>query len=142
MKVYLNNTSLPENRLRIKKYTPERKEHQIIYRERFLVIKGQRHILLKAEDIAYFVVESRITTAVTFKDEHFLIHVSLDKLEEELDNNMFFRANRSTIINIEAFDYFENYFNGKLMVKLKTKSIEPIIISRTKATTFKQWLDC
>ena len=142
MKVYLNNTSLPENRLRIKKYTPERKEHQIIYRERFLVIKGQRYILLKAEDIAYFVVESLITTAVTFKDEHFLIHVSLDKLEEELDNNIFFRANRSTIINIEAFDYFENYFNGKLMVRLKTKSIEPIIISRTKATTFKQWLDC
>nr|WP_321454040.1 LytTR family DNA-binding domain-containing protein [uncultured Carboxylicivirga sp.] len=140
MKVYINNTHLQEDKFRINKYTPDRIENAN-KRERFLVVKGHKHILLKAEDIAYFVVESRITTAVTFRDERFLLHVSLDKLEEELDNSLFYRANRSTIINIEAFDYFENYFNGKLMVKLKTKSIESITISRMKAPGFKEWLD-
>ncbi len=142
MKIVLKNTNYTENRPRINRFIPEFNAKEVHLRERFLVVKGQKHISLKVGNVAYFIVESRITTAVTFSNERYLLNMSLDKLEEELDTKTFFRTNRSTIINIDAFDYFENYFGGKLIVKLKKSMLEPIPISRVKAPAFKQWLDC
>lgn len=142
MKVVLNNTNLTRERLRINRFTPpERIENVVPRRVRFLVVKGQKYISLKVEEVACFIVEGRITTAVTFNEERYLLNISLDKLEEEIDSRLFFRTNRATIINIDAFDYFENYFGGKLIVKLKKSMLEPIAISRVKAPSFKQWLD-
>ncbi len=112
-----------------------------IPRKGFLVSKRNRFFLLKVEDIAYFALDNKMTFAVTFNNEFFAISKSLEIIEKELDSNNFFRTNRNTIINLEAFDYFENYFNGKLIVKLKNSMSENIIISRAKATSFKLWLD-
>ena len=70
-----------------------------------------------------------------------MISQSLDKTEQELDPALFFRANRQTIIHIEAVDHFESYFGGKLAVKLTNPAAEKVIISQAKATAFKEWLN-
>jgi DNA-binding LytR/AlgR family response regulator len=92
-------------------------------------------------DIAYLYFDNRITFAVTFNNEHHMISQSLDKTEQELDPALFFRANRQTIIHIEAVDHFESYFGGKLAVKLTNPSAEKVIISQAKAAAFKNWLN-
>ena len=48
----------------------------------------------------------------------------------------FFRANRKFIINLNWIEDVENWFNGGLMVKLKTG--DKIEISRRQATKLKE----
>lgn len=112
-----------------------------VYRQRFIISKRESFYKLDVKDIAYLYFDNRITFAVTFSNEHRMISQSLDKTEQELDPALFFRANRQTIIHIEAVDHFESYFGGKLAVKLTNPAAEKVIISQAKATAFKEWLN-
>ncbi|MCU4163547.1 LytR/AlgR family response regulator transcription factor [Carboxylicivirga caseinilyticus] len=111
------------------------------YRKRFLISKRDSFFKLPVEEIAYFYFESRVTFAVAFDGKQHILSHPLDKLEEELDPQMFFRTNRQTIVNIEAIDHFEAYFSGKLVVKLVNKLNDKIMISRGKAVQFKDWVN-
>lgn len=111
------------------------------YRKRFLISKRDAFFKLGVEAIAYFYFDARVTFAVTFEGRQHILSQSLDKLEEELDPEMFFRSNRQTIINVEAIERFESYFSGKLVVKLVNNLNDKILISRAKAGPFKEWMN-
>ena len=64
-----------------------------------------------------------------------MILKSLNSLEERLNNRNFFRANRKHIINLNWIDSVETWFNGGLLVKLK--SGVDVEISRRQAVKFK-----
>ena len=110
------------------------------YRKRFLISGATSFFKLNVEDIAWFYTESRMTTAVTFKNKPYPVDLTMEKLEEQLDPEVFFRVNRSTIIHINAVQKFENHFGGKLILRLIPPFNEPITISRLKATEFKEWI--
>ena len=61
---------------------------------------------------------------------------SLNSFEERLDNEVFFRANRKFIINLNHVVAIENWFNGGLKVKLTNG--EEIDISRRQAIRFRE----
>jgi DNA-binding LytR/AlgR family response regulator len=65
---------------------------------------------------------------------------SLDSLENELNPNDFFRANRQYLVSSRAIQKIHNYGNQKLKLTIKPLSEEGIIISKLKATSFKNWL--
>lgn len=111
------------------------------YRKRFLISGSTSFFKIDTKDIAYFYTVNRITFAVTYKAKEHIIDLTMEKLEEQLDPDMFFRANRSQIINIDSIRKFESYFGGKLMVRLIDPFKDPVTISRLKATEFKNWLD-
>ncbi len=110
------------------------------YRKRFLISGATSYFKLNVEDIAWFYTESRVTTAVTFKNKQYPVDLTMEKLEDQLDPSIFFRVNRSTIIHINAVQKFENHFGGKLILRLIPPFNEPITISRLKATEFKEWI--
>lgn len=114
---------------------------QNIYRKRFLISKRESFFILEVEKIACFMFENRITYAVTFENVRHVLSNSMDGLEKELDPAKFFRANRQTIVNIDAIDRFETYFNGQLLLKLHNGIGDKILISRIKASQFKAWLN-
>ncbi len=116
-------------------------EIQKRYRKRFLISGPTSFHILQTSEIAYFYTENRVTFAVTFKNKHHILDLTVENLEEQLDPEVFFRANRSHIVNNEAIARVENYFGGKLMVKLMPPMDEQITISRLKASLFKHWLD-
>lgn len=117
------------------------KEGEVNYRKRFLVSKRDAYFTIPVEEVAYIYFESKLTYVVTFDKKEFNINFTLDKLEEELDSAIFMRANRQTIVNIKAIHSLENYFSGKLVVKLLPQFDEKFVISRAKASVFKEWLD-
>lgn len=96
---------------------------------------------IETDDIAYIYSENKITYAVTFKNKEHAIEYSLDKLEDELDPDKFYRANRQYILNINSVNKIEGYFGGKLIVKLISPFQTKITVSRLKATSFKYWID-
>ncbi len=110
------------------------------YRKRFLVSGATSYFKLDVDDVAWFYTENRVTTAVSFKGKEYAIDLTLEKLEEQLDPDLFFRTNRSTIVHINAIRKFENHFGGKLILRLVHPFDQPITISRLKAAEFKDWV--
>lgn len=110
------------------------------YRNRFLINRGYSYFKINTSDIACFMSENKVTTAITFKNEQYVVDFTLDRLEEELDPELFFRADRSTITHIDIISRFEDYFGGKLLVKLKSPLNQKISVSRLKASAFKVWV--
>lgn len=110
------------------------------FRKRFLITAGNKYYKLNTSDIACFVSENKVTTAITFADEYHVVDFSLDRLEEELDPDFYFRADRKTIIHIDLVSRFEDYFGSKLIVKLKSPVNDKITVSRLKASAFKVWV--
>ena len=111
------------------------------YRTRFLVSGAERFKPLQVEDIAYFYSENKVTFAVTYTNREYIIDLSLNKLCDQLDPDIFFRANRQMVISIHSVEHFEPYFHGKLSVTLKPSFRSLVTISEEKVSLFKRWLN-
>lgn len=132
-----NKAEVPDYSLLIKAIKNEQKQ----YRKRFLITGSTNFFKIETKDIAYFYTTNRITFAVMYTGKEHIIDLTMEKLEEQLDPEQFFRANRSQIISIDSIRKFESFFGGKLIVKLVDPFKEPVTISRLKAAEFKNWLD-
>ncbi|MCP4216140.1 MAG: response regulator transcription factor [bacterium] len=111
------------------------------YRSRFLVEQGETFVPVPVADIAFLFSRHKITSAVSFEGKRYVLDLPLDKLEDQLDPEMFFRAGRGFIVNIEAVAKVHTFFNGKLILETAPTHDEKTTISREKARAFKQWLD-
>ena len=114
---------------------------KMTYRSRILTSVADGFVKLDISDIAYFHSSQKVTTATTFDKKNYVIDFTLDKLQDQLDPDIFFRANRQFILNINSITKVENWFNGKLIVKTHPASAEKIIVSRERARQFKEWID-
>lgn len=110
------------------------------YRTRFMIHGPRNYIKIDVKDIAYFYSTNRITYARLFDSSDHQVDMSLEEIDEQIDPDMFFRANRSIIININAITLFEDYFGGKLVLKTTPPFDDPITISRLKNASFKRWV--
>ncbi|GAB3168271.1 LytR/AlgR family response regulator transcription factor [Telluribacter humicola] len=110
------------------------------YRERFLLKSGNRYISLETGEIAYFYFENRLTFLRTWKDERYMVDYNLDELEEMLHPKTFFRANRQYILHIKSVKNIHSYFNHKLKLILQPDTEDEVLVSRERATAFKNWM--
>lgn len=97
---------------------------------------GEKTFFIPLSKVRYFESEGNYVK-VFFENKRPLILRSLNQLEEQLDHNFFFRANRKFIINVQYISKIENWFNGGLLVELIEN--EKIEISRRQATKFKDY---
>lgn len=117
------------------------KKQGVVYRNRFLIPFNDGYKTILVQDIDYVYSEFK-TSHIVLKDRQVqVIHLTMDELEEQLDPETFFRANRQHIISVNSIKSIHNYFNGKLKVILNNQPDAEIFISREKAGPFKQWLD-
>jgi len=110
------------------------------YKSSLIVNQGEKIIPLRTADIAFVQYNNHSVIINTTANQHYHHSVSLDLLEDQLDPQLFFRANRQFIINRNAILNAERYFNRKLVVKLHQPTSEKIIVSKLKASEFLDWL--
>lgn len=110
------------------------------YKKRFLVKQGQRLIPVDISEIAFFYTEDKVSFIRTFTDQRYMVDHSLDELEELLDPEDFFRANRQFIVSPKSLDGIHHHFNGKLKVNLRPVAGDEVFVSRERAADFKNWL--
>lgn len=103
--------------------------------DQVFVKDGERCWFVKLSDVPMFESEGNYVR-VYFDNNKPLILKSLNNLANKLDENVFFRANRKFIINLNWVESIESWFNGGLMVKLKTGS--KVEISRRQASKLKE----
>ena len=108
----------------------------------FVVRLGRRETVVPLEDILCFYSEEKETYLLTRDDKTFLMELSLDKLETQLQPSLFFRANRKFIFTPGIIETVQPDTYGKLTVRLKPHSRLPelVTISRDKAPAFREWL--
>ena len=111
------------------------------YRLRFLIPQYDGYIPILVEDVSYFYAEDNYIIITTKKGGKHSFHYSLDKLEQELDPDFFWRANRSFIISANSIKKAHNYFNYKIKLELVPETSKEVIISRKKVHDFKLWFD-
>jgi two-component system, LytTR family, response regulator LytT len=111
------------------------------YRTRFLVYVGDCLIPIDCEDVAYAASEDGVTMLVVTSGKRYFINESLDQLEKDLNPKQFFRANRQFLISIKAVEKIHNYGLQKLKLSIRPPTDQEIIISKLKATRFKNWLN-
>jgi two-component system, LytTR family, response regulator LytT len=111
------------------------------FRERFLVYQGDSHIPLHCDDIACFTSEDGATILITHTNKRYFIDETLDALESELDERIFFRATRQFILSLKSIVKIHNWGQQKLKVIVRPEPAGDIIISKLKATQFKKWLN-
>ena len=99
------------------------------FRTRFLIAGADRFLTLPVNDVAYFYSENKVTTAVTFAGRNHVVDLPLSRLEEQLDPDRFFRANRQVLLSVGAIDRLEPYFNGKVSVTVHPPHKERITVS-------------
>lgn len=111
------------------------------FRLRFLVSFRDGYKSVDVADIDY--IYSEFKTSHLFLKSGIAIPISqtMEELELELDPDIFFRANRQFFIRAESIKSIANYFNAKLKIRLKENPEAEVIISREKASLFKQWMD-
>ncbi|WP_407557273.1 LytR/AlgR family response regulator transcription factor [Winogradskyella sp. 4-2091] len=115
--------------------TPKQEGYNL---DRQIFIKdGDNCWLVKVKDISLFEIVGNYTR-VFFDDNKPLIYKSLAQIEEKLPQDVFFRANRQQIININHVNKVVSWFNGKL--KIEMNSGEEIEISRRQSYIFKDQL--
>ncbi len=111
------------------------------YKERITVKSGTDFISIRIDEIAYFYTEYKLVFLIASSGKKYLVNKKLSELEEELNPSIFFRINRKYLVNINAITKFKSFFKGKLIVNLKPKVEEEIIISQEKASIFKEWIE-
>ncbi len=96
---------------------PERPEppRRLGENDQVLLRDGESCWFVKMRDIRLFESEGNYTR-VYFDDNRPLLPRSLNTLEERLDPQIFFRANRQHIINLRCVHKIEPWFSGGLLV--------------------------
>jgi DNA-binding LytR/AlgR family response regulator len=115
--------------------------HKPIFKNRFLVKRGEQYLSIPVDDILYFVSEHKITYCITKEQLKFSIDHTLEELENLLDPQKFFRVNRQCMLQFDAIEKIHSYFNGKLLVTLQSRFDNEFTISKEKAMHFKSWLN-
>lgn len=111
------------------------------HKQRFLISKGDSLIPVNTNDIAYVYTEDKAVMIMTNAGQSYFINYSLDEVEQQLDDNQFFRLNRQVISSLGSIEKISNYFNGKLKIELNPTFGGEILVSRVKAPVFKNWLE-
>ncbi len=109
-------------------------------RVRLLTYKGDELIPTFIEDIAYVFTENSVSYVVDMKGNKTFSNFSLDDIYTDLDQSLFFRANRQYIIHVKSIEKVIKYGNRQLKILIHNTDVD-ILISKNKAADFKKWLN-
>lgn len=110
------------------------------YKKRFLIRQNKKLKLVGTESIVCLYSDEGHTYLVEKTNTSHIVDFTLERLEELIDPQMFFRINRKMIININEILSVEDYFNNRLKIKVHNRIPLEMVVSRNRVKHFKNWL--
>ncbi|MBS1587578.1 MAG: response regulator transcription factor [Bacteroidetes bacterium] len=110
------------------------------YKERFTAHYGRNIVLIHTDEIAGFSKEEVIYLLHKEGKKFITDFRSLDEIEELLDPDCFYRANRQYLISLQYIDSMRSDESGKIIVKLKPDLPVDVVVSKEKAASFRKWI--
>jgi DNA-binding LytR/AlgR family response regulator len=110
-----------------------------IYKEKFVVSVKRNWVPIMTKDIALFLRDTVIYIYTFSGEKYSTDYATLDEIEELLNPQFYYRANRQSILHIDAIQSIKPLENQKLVLQLRKPLAITQDISREKAPAFKKW---
>jgi DNA-binding LytR/AlgR family response regulator len=110
------------------------------YKERFVVKVRGGIRLLETERVAFIQMQNEIPYAFDADGGKFMLNESLKELEQTLNPKIFFRLNRSEIVNLNFIETLKPDFRDRLIVKLRNSSAR-LVSSTNRTPLLRKWLE-
>ena len=111
------------------------------YRQSYLVQKGDTLTPIASNDFAFFYIQNGVVRGTTIENVTYHLDGKLEDLENDLNPQEFYRANRQYLVQRSAIKNLSIYFNGRLIVNAIPEAKEQIIVSKANVPKFKAWLN-
>ena len=111
------------------------------YKSRFVVNVGIHIKSIDVEKINLFYSLEKSTFILDSTGKTYDINYSLEQIERLVDPKQFFRISRKHIVNISAIFDIISYTSSRLKLKITNSKDDDILVSRSKLTEFRRWLD-
>lgn len=109
------------------------------YKQRFLVKKGIKSVVIIAQDIAY-IEKDDFVYLVTQDDRRLIINYTLEELNGLLDPASFFRISRQAIVHIDHVAELQPNANN-LTISLRKQPGKMLLVSQRNIPAFRKWLE-
>lgn len=110
------------------------------YKKRFSVKVGQQLKVIPIEDVECIYSENKGTYIHTKESRNYLLDITLENLETELNPKDYFRINRKFIIPLHSIKEIQVHTNSRLKIILPTYKDDEVIVAREKVNDFKDWI--
>ena len=110
------------------------------YKARFVVkIKGGIQFIETAQ-ITFIQMQNEIPYAFDAAGNKFPLNENLTQLEQNLDPKIFFRLNRSEIVNLNFIERLEPDFRDRLVVRIRNLNIK-LVSSTNRTPVLRKWIE-
>lgn len=110
-------------------------------KERFIVKVGDHLKSVETKDVQLVYSQDKATYLFTESGKRFLVDYSVDRMEELLNNEVFYRVSRKFMINLNFIKDMIAFTNSRLEIVVDHFDDEQIIVARERVSDFKSWLD-
>lgn len=118
-------------------WTDFNEDNSIKTKKSFLVSSGSILKKILDTDIICFYSHCNVTYLLSKENRSFIVNNSLEKLEDELDDELFFRINRKFIVNKTYVISVKNVIQKQVILSVKTDF--DLIVSKSKTKLFIEW---
>jgi two-component system, LytTR family, response regulator LytT len=110
------------------------------YKERFVIKVKDGIQLLETKQITFIQMQNEIPFAFNASGEKFPLNESLTNLEKSLNPKIFFRLNRSEIVNLNFIKTLKPDFHDRLIVYLRDSKTK-LVSSTNRTPLLRKWLE-
>src|SRR5215470_10109468 len=96
------------------------------------VHSGKRILIVPVSDVLWFGVEYRLVYAHT-QERAYMTNYTLRELEERLDPAVFFRAHKSSLVNLNHVKEIVPWFGGRHKLVMRDQAASEVALSRAQA---------
>ena len=101
---------------------------------------GERFLLVQADDIIYASLADESIMVVTSQHAGTSNYRTLDELQARLDPGVFWRVNRSHLVNINKIKEIVPWFSRNYILRMKDEKATEIPVSRTQTRRLREYL--
>jgi len=103
-----------------------------VYAKQIPVHTARKILVLPVDEILWFAVESRLVYAHV-DGRAYMTNFTLRELEERLDPEIFFRAHKSRLVNLQQVKEIARWFGGRYRLVMKDEQSSQVELSRVQA---------
>ena len=107
-------------------------ERRKLYVTQIPVHSGKRILIVPVGDVLWFGVEYRLVYAHTH-ERAYMTNYTLRELEERLDPGLFFRAHKSSLVNLRHVKEIVPWFGGRYKLVMRDQAGSEVALSRAQA---------
>lgn len=112
-----------------------------VYKQRFMVAVGARIIPVETASVAWFCSLEKNTFLCTREGRQYPVEYSLDRLEDLLDPEQFFRINRRYIVGFGSIEKISLLSRSRIRIEVTPVPPEDLLVSSARTHRFREWLD-